>query len=121
MRVVARPVLEGVFREIGNRQHQPTEIPDTHDHIRQIDLLYPAPLFFHHNSVINFDRLGKGNLNTGKQVNQRLLQRKTDDDACDARTGQDGRAEFTHAGKAEQDHRQTQRDQDHDGHFFHIN
>ncbi len=108
MRVIPRPVLKGIFGKVSNGQNQSAQVPDTHDNVGQIDLLNPAPLFFHDHGIVNFYRLREGNLDSGKQIHQRLLQGKANDDSGYASTRQNRRAKFTHTRKAQQNHGQTE-------------
>ena len=74
---------ERVLDEVAERQDQPPPVPDLHDDIGGGDLLDIAPLALDQQRIVNADRLGDRQLDTGKQVLQHRLQRQTNDDTGD--------------------------------------
>lgn len=99
---LARPVLETILQELGDRHDQPPLVPDAYDHEGQVDLLDPPPFIVDDDHVVEADRLGKGHLHARDQVLERGLRGGADDQPCDTRRGHQRDADGADAGHAEQ-------------------
>ncbi|MNC27870.1 hypothetical protein D3C75_760590 [compost metagenome] len=100
--VVARPVLERLLDEIGQRQDHPPPVPQLDHDIGRGDLLAPPPLALDDDGVVQSDGLGRGDLDAGDQVGQEGLQRQTGDDADHAGRGQQRQPPLAHARNGQQ-------------------
>ena len=99
---LARPVLEAVLQELGDRHDQPPLVPDAHHHEGQVDLLDTPPFIVDDDHIVEADRLGKGHLHARDQVLERGLGGGTDDQAGDTRRRHQGDADGADARYAQQ-------------------
>ena len=79
--ILVGPVLERLFDKIRERHDQSAQIPDANDDIGAGDGFDPSRLTLDDDLVLDADRLGHCNLNTGEKVGEYWASCETEDDA----------------------------------------
>jgi hypothetical protein len=92
----AAPVLKWFFDKVGDGQNHPAQISGSYRYISESNLFDLPEFTFHHNDVIDQQRLGQRDLNTSKQVAERLLRSEADHDPCNSGRPEDADAELPH-------------------------
>jgi hypothetical protein len=101
-------------REVRRGQHQPALVPQVHDDVGQRQLLDAPPFLLDDHHVVDPQRVGEDQLQTGEEVAQRGLRGETRDDAGHPGGGQHRRAVRPQAAERHQDRRDGD-DRHHDG------
>jgi hypothetical protein len=91
------PVLERLLDEVGDRHHQPSEVPDTDHDVCERDVFDAPPLARYDDHAIHADGVSQSDLETGEQCGDAPLGCEANDDARDASRREKARAKLAPA------------------------
>jgi len=92
----ARPVLERLVDEPGDRHNDAPLIPEPHDDVGEGNLFDAAIFVFNHDDIAKPHRLGDGDLDARDERLEAALGGEADDDARQPRRGENAQADLPH-------------------------
>lgn len=109
------PVLKWPFNEVGERNDETAEIPETHDDEGGFDLFDPAPFALDDDGIVNANRLRESDLQTGDDAGEGGARGHADNESGDSGGSEDACADLAGVGERHEHYGERDDDNQDDG------